>query len=70
MELTSKIPFTAKCGQRQNVTKKIAFKQIAPCESTGREILFEWPLHKILSSDSKVRATLENSIINSGSKKG
>ena len=39
-------------------------------ESTGREILFEWPLDKILSSDSKVRATLENSIINSGSKKG
>ena len=50
--------------------KQIAFKQIAPCESKGREILFERPLHKILSSDSKVRATLENSITNSGSKKG
>ena len=49
--------------------KQIAFKQIAPGESTGREILFEWPLHKILSSDSKVRATLENSIIHSGSRK-
>ena len=49
--------------------KQIA-KQIAPCESTGREILFEWPLYKILSSDSKVRATLENSIIHFGSRKG
>ena len=50
--------------------KQIAFKQIAPCESTGREILFERPLYEILSSDSKVRATLENSIIHSGSRKG
>ena len=39
-------------------------------ESTGGEILFECPLHKILSSDSKVRATLENYIIHSGSRKG
>ena len=45
-------------------------KQIAPCASTGREILFEWSLYRILSSESKVRATLENSIIYSRSKKG
>ena len=48
--------------------KQIA-KQRAPCESTGREIVFEWSIHNILSSDSKVRVTLENSIIHSGSRK-
>ena len=61
----------AKILSLPNVAKgKMQQKQIAPCESTGREILFEWQLHKSLSSESKVRATLENSIIHSGSKKG
>ena len=44
-------------------------KQIVPCESTGREVLLEWSLHRILSLDSKVRVTLQNSIIHSGSKR-
>ena len=44
-------------------------KQIVPCESTGREVSFEWSLHRILSSDSKVSVTLQNSIIHSGSKR-
>ena len=54
-------PFSAKCGQGQNSTKihKFLFvkfwKQIAPFVSTGREVLFEWLHHRILSTDSKVR---------------
>ena len=44
-------------------------KQIVPCESTGREVSLEWSLHRILSSDSKVKVTLQNAIIHSGSKR-
>ena len=44
-------------------------KQTVPCESTGREVSLEWSLHRILSSDSKVSVTLQNSIIHSGSKR-
>lgn len=64
-------PFIAKCGQMQNLTNKIKLiakknctmkKQIVPCESTGREVSLEWSLHRILSSDSKIRATLQNSL--------
>ena len=44
-------------------------KQIVPYESTGREVSFEWSLHRILSSDSKVRVTLQNFTIHSGSKR-
>ena len=66
-------PFSAKCGQGQNSTKipKFRFvkfwKQIAPFESTGREVSFEWSHHRILSTDSKVRTTLRHSNIYSGS---
>ena len=41
-------------------------KQIVLGESTGREASLEWSHHRILSSDSKVRVTLQNSIIHSG----
>ena len=44
-------------------------KQIAPWESTGGEVLFEWSHHRISSSDSKVRVTLQNSIKHSGSER-
>ena len=44
-------------------------KQIAPCESTGRELSFEWSHHRTLSTDSKVKTTLQNSIIHSGSER-
>ena len=44
-------------------------KQIVPCESTGREVSFEWSHHSILSLDSKVRVTLQNATIHSGSKR-
>ena len=56
-------PFSARCGQGQNSTKihKFRFvkfwKQIAPFVSRGREVLFEWLHHRILSTDSKVRTT-------------
>ena len=66
-------PFTVKCGQRQVSTKFQNFifqncvKQIASCESTGRELSFEWSHHRISSTDSKVRVTLQNSIKHSGS---
>ena len=68
-------PFSAKCGQGQNSTKipKFRFakfwKQIAPFESTSREVSFKWSHHRILSTDSKVRTTLRDSNIHSGSER-
>ena len=44
-------------------------KQIAPCVSTGREVSFEWSHHRISSTDSKVRVTLQTSIKYSGSER-
>ena len=35
---------------------------MAPCKSAGRELSFEWSHHRISSTDSKVRVTLQNSI--------
>ena len=46
---------------------KILTKKIAPCESTGRELSFEWSHHRISSADSKVRVALQNSVKYSGS---
>ena len=68
-------PFTAKFSQKQISTKFPNFilwnfeKQIAPCESTVRELSFEWSRHRIWSTDSKVRVTLQNSIKHSGSER-
>ena len=42
---------------------------MASCESTGRELLFEWSHHRISSIDSKVRITLQNSIKHPGSER-
>ena len=44
-------------------------KQMASCESTGRELSFEWSHHRISSIDSKVRVTLQNSIKHSSSER-
>ena len=44
-------------------------KQVSPRESTDRQVSFEWSPHRISSTDSKVRATLQNSIIHSGSER-
>ena len=66
---------TAKFSQKQTLTKFPNFllwnseKEIAFCESTGRELPFEWPQHRILSADSKVTFTLQNSIKHSGSER-
>ena len=45
------------------------WKQIAPFESISREVPFKWSHHWILSADSKVRTTLRDSNIYSGSKR-
>ena len=42
---------------------------MASCESTGRELSFEWSHHRISSIDSKVRVTLQNPS-NTGSERG
>ena len=68
-------PFTVKCGQRQISTKIPNFifysfdKQIASCESTDRELSFEWSHHRISSTHSKGRVTLQNSIKHFGSER-
>ena len=40
---------------------------MASCESTGRELSFEWSHHRISSADSKVRLALQTSIKHSDS---
>ena len=42
---------------------------MASCESTGRELSFEWSHHRISSIDSKVRVTLQNPLKHSGSER-
>ena len=61
-------PFTAKFSQKQILTKFPNFmlwklgKQMASCESRGRELSFEWSHRRILSTDWKVRVTLQNNL--------
>ena len=63
-------PFTPTSSQSQNMTKFLNFilqgteKQLVPCESTAKEVSFEWSHHRNSSTDSKVRTTLY-SIMNS-----
>lgn len=38
-------------------------KQIEPCDGTRREVQFEWSQYSILTTDSKVRTTFPDSII-------
>ena len=45
------------------------WETIASCESTGRELSFEWSHHRISSTDSKARVTLQNSIKHPGSER-
>ena len=53
----------------QNFIFQNCEKQIASCESTGRELSFEWSHHGISSTDSNVRVTLQNSIKHSSSER-
>ena len=68
-QLTLSLPNVAKGKLRPNfhISFSKISKQIAPCESTGKELLFEWSHHRISSADSKVRVALQNSIKYSGS---
>ena len=63
--LTLSLPNVAKGKFRPNLQILVSEnfdKQIASCESTGRELSFEWSHdHRISSIDSKVRVTLQNS---------
>jgi len=67
-------PFTPSSGQSKNIQERILnfifsnpAKQIVPCESTAEEVSFEWSHHRISSTDSKVRTTINASITDSGS---
>ena len=44
-------------------------KQMASCESKGREFSFEWSHHRISSIESKVKVTLQNPIKQCGSER-
>ena len=63
-------PFTPTSDQSKNMTKFLNFilqgaeKQLVPCESTAKEVSFEWSHNRNSSTDSKVRTSLY-SIINS-----
>ena len=70
--LTLSLPNVAKGKIQQKIPNFILWnleKQVAPCVSTGRELSFEWSHHRVSSTDSKVRTTLQNSIIHSGSER-
>ena len=45
-------------------------KQIAPCESTAKEVSFEWQHHRSSSTDSKVRSMSQDSVTHFESKTG
>ena len=42
---------------------------MVPCKSTAEEVSFEWSHHRISSTDSKVRTTLNLSIVDSRSER-
>ena len=42
---------------------------IVPCKSAGRKVSFKWSYHRFSSTDSKVRTTLQNSFIHSGTER-
>ena len=42
---------------------------MVPCKSTAEEVSFEWSHHRVSSTDSKVRTTLNVSISDSGSER-
>ena len=68
--LTLSVPSVLKGKIQQKFQKFLKFwKQIAPFESTGREVSFEWSHHRILSTDSKVTTTLRDSNIYSGNER-
>ena len=70
--LTLSLPNVAKGKLQQKIPNFILQnleKQVASCVSTGREVSFEWSLHRVSSKDSKVRVTLQNSIKHSGSER-
>ena len=43
-------------------------KQIVTCESTAKELSFEWSLHRSLSTDSKVKMRYETISFSTGSR--
>ena len=62
IKLTLSLPNMAKGKFRPNFQisfSKILRKKIVSCESTGRELSFEWSHHSISFTDSKVRVTLQ-----------
>ena len=60
---------TSKSSESQNKTNipnsisKNADKKIEPCNITSKEVSFGWSLHRISTTDSKVRSALQNSTI-------
>ena len=68
-------PFTQSSGQSKISRKILTFtfsnsaRQIVPSESTAEEVSFEWSHHRISSTDSKVRTTLNVSTTDSGTER-
>ena len=71
--LTLSLPNVAKGKFRPNFqisfSKIVRNNSIRSCESTGRELSFEWSHHRISATDSKARVTLQNSIKHPGSER-
>ena len=64
--LATWLALTPKRAKNKNCQKFILLsieKQTIPCKSTAEQVSFEWPYHRILSTDSKVRTTLYVAII-------
>ena len=67
--LTPKSAQNKNLRQVPNFILENTYIQIVPCESTIKEISFEWSHHRVSSTYSKVRTTLNVSITDSKSER-
>ena len=66
---TWEYPKSAKHKKSRQIPYFILYKLIVTCESTADEVSFEWSHHRISSTNTKVRTTLNVSITDSGSER-
>ena len=70
MYLDLKLPRVPKIQEKSLMSFcKVLKKQMVQSKSNAKEVSFEWSHHRISLTDSKVRATLHVSIIDSGTER-
>jgi len=66
---TWEYPKSAKDQKSRQIPYFILYKLIVTCERTADEVSFEWSHHRISSTNTKVRTTLNVSTTDSGSER-